>query len=287
MPIILSFDALFVILLFIMNFESYRKLFKITFSLSFCVWIFITLLIRIYSINLGLEFWILFDILVIIAFSMAAPILILYAFHHIKIYTSKFENAKLFNKYHIHEGFFGIISIIISIFLFLFRNYLLDFEIFKQGFNFFITTINIIIFTFLFIGGFLIVRDWNDISKFKLIEIKNNNIKYDEKLSTSVFQKIGKEDLHFFNMTPIKIYPIGIILLSLSISAVVHENSLLPQEIFLLTSENVKILGFILGFIAGSILGKDWLRIFRRFYPDNFREIEKAINQLKAKYDDN
>ena len=37
-----------------------------------------------------------------------------------------------------------------------------------------------------------------------------------------------------------------------------------------------------MSFIAAGITGKDWLRIFRRFYPEAYKEIEHIINEMKS-----
>ena len=137
-------------------------------------------------------------------------------------------------------------------------------------------------FFFLYFGSFFVFRDWKDVIRFKFIE-KPKIINGDETLShnNSVFNKISKEDINFFKIPRILLYPFGIFLTGFSFTMVAYGTNFIPEDIFLLDYESVVLLGYFIGAIAGGLIGIDWLRIFRKFYPEIYQELHYAMKQLE------
>jgi len=275
-------NFIFISLMFIMDFKIYKQIFKIIIIFTIILWIFVYSLqyseLQIHSIF----FWLFWDLMVLITWSIIGPGLILYTLHYIEEKSEKFANAKLFGKYHVHEGFVGILFILCAIVLFLLRSFLNLQPIFHKELVFILASVQIFLFFFLYFGTFLISRDWKDVCHFKLIEVKSvserGNINHN---STSVFTKITDEDLHFFEFSPLKVYPLGILLTGFSISAIVFGANFLPIEIFKLEYQIVIYVGYILSIIAGGMIGNDWMRLIQRFYPEIYVEIEQTLNKLK------
>jgi hypothetical protein len=213
---------------------------------------------------------------------MIGPGLILYTLHYMLKNTEKYENARIFGDYHIHEGFVGVIFIISALLLIPLRAYMFDQTIFLNELVFLLGTVQIFMFAFLFFGNFLIIRDWKDVFHLRFIEKKEKReISTQNQEGTSLFLLIKKEDVEFFTIKKIILYPLGIIMMSLSINAIVFGSNFLPKEIFNLEHQEVMLLGFVLSFISGGIIGRDWCRVFRRFYPEFYTELELVLNKLK------
>ena len=53
----------------------------------------------------------------------------------------------------------------------------------------------------------------------------------------------------------------------------------IPRE--LLSSELIVNYGYVFSLLAGSIIGFDWVRIFKWFYPKYYADIEQRIIELK------
>ena len=67
----------------------------------------------------------------------------------------------------------------------------------------------------------------------------------------------------------------------LSVNMVIYGIDFLPYQIFNIDDELVIQLGYLLCFIAGGLIGIDWYRIFKIFYPQDYEIIEKEIVNLK------
>jgi hypothetical protein len=61
---------------------------------------------------------------------------------------------------------------------------------------------------------------------------------------------------------------------------VIYGNDFIPKEI--LTHEFIVNCGYILSFIAGGIIGIDWLRIFKIFYPSHYQELELKMKEISG-----
>ena len=52
--------------------------------------------------------------------------------------------------------------------------------------------------------------------------------------------------------------------------------------IYLLNVKNkAKPTLYLIGFFAGALIGYDWVRVFKRFYPTQYEEIELKIIELQ------
>lgn len=277
---ILFIDLLFFTLLFLIDFKIYKLVLKFILILAINLWGFVHFqnYFKDRIIPLPTSFWLFWDVLIMITYAFLASGIVLYAIHHIRHSTEKYEDNKLFGAYHVHEGFFGVILTIGGILLWILREMLQEIEIFKKDLEIVIAFMGYVLFGFLYVGGFLIFRDWHDVMHLKFLEKKDSREKNNE---TSIFSRIFQEDVHFFEMPKVSIYPIGIVLTLFSISALVYRNNFLPETIFYLNGNIILIIGYILSFIAGALIGKDWLRVFRRYYLDEYQEIKARLDFLR------
>jgi hypothetical protein len=62
---------------------------------------------------------------------------------------------------------------------------------------------------------------------------------------------------------------------------VIYGIDFLPYQIFNIADESVIHLGFIFCIVAGGLIGIDWLRIFKLFYPKAYASINIEITRLK------
>lgn len=231
--------------------------------------------------SLSNRFWDYWEIIIIITFSMISPGIIVYIIHYIKKSTSRFEEFKIFGIYHLHEGFIGLLLIFLAIFFLWLRSNLLFLSgPYYSRYSILLLLTQILSFLFLYLGSFFFFRDWDDIIKLHLVEKKKQSEKIKKNQST-VFNHIDQADLHFFEYPRIKIYPIGIILTIFSLNTVIYGTTFLPLDKININNELVIFFGYVVSFIAGGIIGKDWFRIFRKFYPEAYQEIENIINKVK------
>jgi len=280
--VIIIFNLFFYSLIFLIDFNYFKKIFTFIIIFEVILWIIFIYFINMPSSRYFRSFW---EVVTFITFSIIAPGLTLYTIHYIKKITPKFENSKVFGKYHLHEGFIGILIIILALLLFLLHSFLLIFSNpLLRRLRIFLVLNQIFLFLFLYFGGFFIFRDLKDVIRLKLIEVKEQLPKdKSESIENSVFNQIRKEDLDFFKFPRLCTYPLGLILASISITIivyVVYSTDFRWNNIIDVEREFMINLGFFLSFIAGAMTGRDWFRIFRRFYPDIYHEIEKILHSL-------
>lgn len=284
MMIIYSVNLFFFVLMFLIEIKQYQQTTKVVLIVSISIWIFIFTLQFIDLGQLPWQFWYFWDVLVIFAYGNLGPALILYIIHYIKESTGKYKDVRVFDKYHLHESFVGVVLFLGILLIILLRNILLQYEIFSKELSFVLYFINVLIFAFLYLGSFFIFRDWDDLIHFKFIEKAKESKEMNEfKDDESVFVQLTKEDLHFLEFPRLILYPIGIFLTIVSINAVVHGFGFFPTYFFFLDYQTILLVGYICCFLAGGLIGKDWFRIFKRFYPELYGQIESVIKKLKSK----
>jgi hypothetical protein len=229
-------------------------------------------------------FWDIWEVTTIISFSMIASGLVVYIVYDIKKITSKFEAATILGKYHLHEGFIGIIFITIGFFLLVLRSSLLflSHPYYRRS-SLILLFVQILSFIFMFLGSFFFFRDWRDIIHLNFIEIKLKAENNFEKAQNRVFKHLTKEDLNFFKAPKLIFYPLGMLLTIFSVNMVIYGIDFLPYQIFNIADESVIQLGYFLCFMAGGLIGIDWYRIFKIFYPQDYEMIEREIVDLKEK----
>ncbi|MFX0141277.1 MAG: hypothetical protein ACFFDN_46990 [Candidatus Hodarchaeota archaeon] len=278
MVTILFFILFFYILLFMIDFKIYNLFFIFLIILGTPLWIMIYCF-EFFKIALGFWNWsALRNIAAILCISILAPGLSLNFIKYIKNNSNLYEKRRLFQNYHIHEGFVGILFIIIAFCLWIIRHLMIQHEIMKKELRIFLALIMVPLFLFLFSGSFLFFRDRKDLLRLKLIERKN----YEDKNNlSSVFNPITQDSIRFFKSPRIVFYPIGILISSFSVNMFIHGTYFLPEEIFSLTHETIVFIGFILCFVGGGLIGIDWYRVFAKLYPELYLEVEKILNDFK------
>lgn len=217
------------------------------------------------------------EIILFISTSIVAPGLLIVIVYYIKKYTSKFE-GNFIGKYHLHEGLFGIILIGLGILFFAIRVYISQFDIFLKEFKVFLAIIMILLYFFLFFGGFFILRDFNDIIHLKFVK-KISPAKNIPKQDGIIFSSLNHDNISFFKFSKLYIFPLGAFLTGISFTMVIYSNKFIPRDV--LSSRETINLGYLLSFIAGALIGYDWVRVFKRFFPNQYEEIELKIIELQ------
>lgn len=280
---IVFFNLFFYSLIFLVNIKYYKHIFKIVLITLTILWLYELISWAYFDVSpISLQFGDFWEVIILISFSLLAQGLIIYIIHYIKKSTAKYSEAKVFGKYHIHEGFVGIIFITVAIFLLVLRSSLLFLtDILWKRLYIYLWLVQIFLFVFLYLGSFFLFRDWHDVIRLNFIEKKNLANENDQNNQSPVFNRITREDIHFFKHPKLCIYPFGIIATIFALNAIVFGTNFLPIEIFNLENESVILLGYFLSFIAGGMIGIDWLRLFRKIYPKLYEELAILIKNIK------
>jgi hypothetical protein len=272
------FILFFYLLIFLIDIKAYIISFSIIVIVGTPAWIII------YVLETFIQgFWfptitIFRHLSAILSFSILSPGLILIVINYIKNNSNKAKSRKIFHKYHIHEGFVGLIFILISIFLILIRCTLVQYQIFRRELRVFLAIDMVFLYLFLFFGSFLIFRDWRDLIKLKFI---NKREAPQTAYFTSTFYPINQDSVKFFNTPKIILYPFGILFSSIAVNIFIHGTDFLPEKIFSLNHETLVLIGIILSFFAGGIVGLDWYRLFAKLYPELYQDFEKVLSNLR------
>jgi len=259
--------------MFLIDSKIYKLLFKLVIIFSIALWGFVHSLQFFETEPLPVEFWNFVDTIFYCAWSFLAPGLIFYIIHYINKSSEKYEAAKI-GPYHVHEGFAGLIFFILAFILANLLPFLMEFEILRNELSFVIAIVRIFIFLFIYCGSFLIFRDIDDVLHLKLLEKKEDREK--KNASDSIFSTLTEEDRHFFEVPKLMVFPFGVILTSFTIDILVYGTGFLAID-----PSAVIIVGYICCFISGGLIGIDWLRLFRFFYPDIYKEITDALDNIK------
>jgi len=217
------------------------------------------------------------EIILFISTSIVAPGLLIVIVYYIKTFTSKFE-GNFIGKYHLHEGLFGIILVGLGIVFFAIRVYISQFDIFLKEFKVYLAIIMIFLYFFLFFGGFFILRDFNDIIHFRFVK-KMPTSQEKPKQNGSVFNSMTHENISFFRLSKLFLFPLGVLLTGFSFTMVIYGTKFIPKDV--LSSRETINLGYLLSILAGSLIGYDWVRIFKQFYPNHYKELELKIMELQ------
>ncbi|MFX0075801.1 MAG: hypothetical protein ACFE96_10190 [Candidatus Hermodarchaeota archaeon] len=218
-----------------------------------------------------------FEFMLFVSTSIVAPGLLIFLAHYIKKYTTKFEGSFI-GEYHLHEGLFGIILLGLGILFFALRAYVLQFDVFSKEYKVYLAIIMIFLYFFIFFGGFFILRDFEDIIHLKFVKKTNPSQKKPE-LNKSLCTSITPENISFFKQSRLFTFPIGVFLTGISFSMVVYSTKFIPHDV--LSSGETINLGYLYSFIAGALIGYDWVRVFKQFYPTQYEEIELKIIELQ------
>ena len=272
------FIIFFFILVFLIDFKKFNITFLLITIFGILLWI-IFYILELLGIEANPWNWYnIREVGTILCFSIFSPGITLNIIRYIRYKSNQNKQKKIFQNYHFHEGFVGILFVIIALFLWLIRSFMIQYEIIKKQLRIFLAIEMIILFVFLFSGSFLIFRDWRDILRLKFIEKQTNRSNAKE---STIFKINDPESTKFFSSPPILLYPFGIFLNSVSASLFIHGTNFISFKIFHLSHETLVFIGFILCFIAGGLLGIDWYRVFAKIYPDLYREFEQILKDLR------
>ena len=270
-------NAYFFILVFIIKISVFNKLYLVLIIFGIIAWN----LSHFHSIlELNLLSDTIDDFLEIILFistSIVAPGLLIVIAYYIKKFTSKFE-GNFVGKYHLHEGLFGIILFGLGLLFFAISAYISQLDIFLKEFKVYLAIIMILLYFLLFFGGFFILRDFNDIIHLKFVN-KIPTTKNIPKQDGIIFNSLNHDNISFFRFSKIYIFPLGAFLTGISFTMVIYSNKFIPRDV--LSSRETINLGYFLSFLAGALIGYDWVRVFKRFFPNQYEEIELKIIELQ------
>ncbi len=272
----------FIFLSFILLFTIKPKVYNLIFILIIIVGIPLWIILYLFEfLKIEMSFWnwpAVREIASIICISLLAPGLSLNFIKYIKNHSNRVERGKVDKKYHIHEGFVGILFLIFALFLWNIRYYLIQNNAMKTELRIFLALDMIPLIIFLFSGSFLVFRDRRDLLRLKFIEKNKSEL---ENRNSLIFNPITTDSIAFFKSPRIPLYPLGILLSSFSINMFIHGNLFLSNEIISLTHETIVFLGFVLCFIAAGLIGIDWFRFFGKVYPDLYQDVVQILNDFK------
>jgi hypothetical protein len=275
---ILSLIIFLYILFFLVDISVYNIIFGLIISFGTFLWIGIYFL-EFFEVELGLWNWsTIRNSAAILCISILSPGLTVYVIKYIKNNSNPKRNRRIIKKYHVHEGFIGIILVIIACFLWLIRFLMIQHDVLKKRLRILLALDMIVLFLFLFSGSFLILRDRRDIIRLKFIEKRKNQ---SGNRISSTFNQISQDSVQFFKSPRGIYYPFGILLNSFAVNMFIHGIDFLPEEIFNLSHETVVFIGFILCVFAAGMIGFDWYRLFARLYPELYQELEQILVDLK------
>ncbi len=272
------FIIFFFILLFLIDFKKFNITFVVITIVGLVLWI------TFYILELiGIEAtpWNWYNIReagTILCFSIFSPGITLNIIRYIRYRSNQDKNKKILQNYHFHEGFVGILFVLIALFLWLFRSFMIKYEVLREKLRILLAIEMILLFVFLFSGSFLIFRDWRDIIRFKFIEREAKYLTYK---GSSIFKINNPESTKFFSSPRLLLYPFGILLNSVSVNLFIHGTNFISFKIFQMSHESLVFIGFILCFIAGGMLGIDWYRVFAKIYPNLYVEFEQVLKDLE------
>lgn len=282
MSTIFFFFVLFYMLTFIIDYKLYITICACVLIIGIPAWIYVYCIELFHGEIFLLHNETIQDMIAILCFSILSPGLTLFVIQFIKRNTSKFDDNRIFGRYHVHEGFIGIVFVILAFLLWIVRMLLMQHVIFRTRLRIFLALDMIFLFVFLYFGSFLLFRDWRDVVNMNFFEEKDDSKVFnDNEKNSTVFSQISSESTQFFTKLKVKIYPIGLLLASFSANALIHGLDLLPFEIFNLELEIIVIIGIVSCILGAGTIGIDWYHLFAKIYPERHEEIERLITNQK------
>lgn len=269
-------SSIFLIIFFNLSYNSYKYLFFVSLVIIISLWAYNFVICRYFLIftKLAQFQW---GFIKVFTMCCIAPFFSVQSLFLITKYEQKFESNVIKGKYHMHEGFAGIILILIAIGLCLIRLTWVPIENKIPGL-FIIGTFIVIIITLLIdFGGFLIGRDWKDVISLKFLALnstKNANGNENESKSD--------DKNKFYTEKPLNTYLIGIILTSTGFYFIIFTNDIFPYIIFYIHFEVIRIIGWFILSIGAILIGYDWVRLLQKFFPDDYGKLnQKLENKVK------
>lgn len=200
----------------------------------------------------------------------------------IKNKSKKFSNNVIFGKYHIHEGFLGIILLVIAFIFIYLRQLILVNKDSLVYWELLLALTGVFLFLLVYIGSFLIFRDLDDVVHLKFFEKINLPKKPNEEYFSSTFNELSRDSLRFYSSPLRMLYPLGLIICSFTEIAIIHNVDFISRHMFGLDSETIVSWSVVGLFIAGALVGLDWYRLFKSCYPKIYEEVEKIKRNIKT-----
>lgn len=269
-------SSIFLIIFFNLSYKNYKYLFIFSLVLIISVWTYNFVICRYFLIftKLAQFQW---GFIKVFTICCIAPFFSVQSLFLITKYEQKFESNVIKGKYHMHEGFAGIILILIAIGLCLIRLTWVPIENKIPGL-FIIGTFIVIMLTLLInFGGFLIGRDWNDVVSLKFLALNST-----ENANGNENESISDEKNKFYTEKPLNTYLIGIILTSTGFCFIIFTTDIFPYNIFHIKAEVIRIFGWFILITGAMLIGFDWIRLLRRFFPDEYEKLNQKLgNKVK------
>ena len=273
---ILVISWIFLIIFLNLSYNIYKYLCFISFIISLSAWIYKFILCYYFPIlpRLSEFYWAL---IIIFSVSCIAPFFSVHSLFLITKNEYKFENNVIRERYHLHEGFAGIILILIAIGLSLILFIFIP-EYNVRGIIHLLGAAIIIITTLIFyFGGFLVGRDWQDVKNFKFLTLNSNN---NTKINGN--ESLNNEIKKFYTKKHLNTYLLGIMITSMGIFFSFFPNDIFPYNIFHFKANATRIIGWFILVIGALVIGNDWVRLLRKFFPEEYKRLfQKIENKVK------
>ncbi|MCK4238688.1 MAG: hypothetical protein KAX33_06170, partial [Candidatus Lokiarchaeota archaeon] len=216
-------------------------------------------------------------LIIILCVCCIAPFFSVHSLFLITKYQHKFESNIIKGKHHVHEGFAGIILILIAIGLFLLRLTWISKEKLITEFHIIGTVFIILLTLLLYFGSFLVGRDWKDVINFKFLSLNS-----DKNASIDDNETINDKKNMFYTKKSLNTYFLGIILSSMGIFFIFFPVDIFPYSIFHIKAEVIRIFGWFILITGAMLIGFDWIRLLRRFFPDEYEKLNQKLgNKVK------
>jgi hypothetical protein len=251
-------SVLFLFLIFNLRFKTYFYLFLILLSLGLSAWLY-NFVIAFFITDLIKLSHVLWGLIISVSICCIAPFISVVCCYFIQKYESKYINNIMKGKFHLHEGFAGIILICIAAGLYFIRVLLIPYEWKISGLHILATIVFSFITLLPFFGGFLVGRDWDDVKKFRFLTKvtnfngANENIQNAE--SSNDFYAEKSKNTHL----------LGLIISTYAIMIVVFSSDFIPYSIFHIPAEILRIIGWFFFTIGAIVIGYDWIRLKKKF----------------------
>lgn len=269
-------SSIFLIMFFNLRYKRYKYLFFVSNIISIGAWIYNFVICVYFSIfsKLTLFQW---GFIIILCVCCIAPFFSVHSLFLITKYQHKFESNIIKGKHHVHEGFAGIILILIAIGLFLLRLTWISKEKLLTEFQIIGTVFIILLTLLLYFGSFLVGRDWKDVINFKFLSLNS-----DKNASIDDNETINDKKNMFYTEKPLNTYILGIILSSMGIFFIFFPVNIFPYNIFHIKAEVIRIFGWFILITGAMLIGFDWIRLLRRFFPDEYEKLNQKLgNKVK------
>ncbi len=280
MFVILSLTFFFYFLLIFVPFKSYKQIVKLILvsgTILWLLWYYRRHFKFIFQISL---YWDIYDGFMLIFFTILGPSLSIFSIYCVRKIGSKHNEIILRNKIHVHENVFALILIFLSVVLSFYGSWIIylfkPFDLLNIS-SFF----PIFVIVLLFFGSFFFFRDWNDVINLKFFEIRKNDFDSNN-VNERTLDERTPVNLEFFSFPKIPYFLIGFFIINIGVNSIVFGSTFLPTDLFFMDNQTVINLGILIFFISSGMIGRDWLRIMKKFHPLLYEELITFIEKQKS-----